>query len=192
MLDAHSKAVYAGKFDEWAKDADILLKFSANGICVSHLGPEDIVSNIIKAVLDGKRPWDMEKVSSIDAYMKTAMRSEVWNAKQKSKKNTSLIELIPNDIMEDYDEDFALKQVNDKVADDFSKHFENKDLLEMCYKALDENEDHQLIFLAMKDFGFSDNKGIAEYYGMQVDKVVYIKRELLKKLYSIVSKYKNN
>ncbi|MDP2364842.1 MAG: hypothetical protein Q8M94_13875, partial [Ignavibacteria bacterium] len=190
MLDAHSKAVYdafenainAGKFDDWTKDADIMLKFSANGISVSHLGPEDIVSNIVKSTLDGTRHWDMEKVNSIDAYMNTAMRSEVWNAKQKSKKSTSLIELAPKDVMEDYDEDFALKQAKDKEADDFTIHFENKDLFEICYNALNENVDHQLIFLAMKDFGYSDNKGIAEYYGIAIDKVVYLKRELLKKL----------
>lgn len=182
----------AGKFDEWSKEADILLKFSGNGIAVGHIGPEDVVSNIVKATLDGTRLWDMDKVSSIDAYMKTAMRSEVWNAKQKSKRCTSFNEIIPKDLPDDFDNDFIYKKVKDLEADDFTEHLENHNLFELCYNVLNENDDHQLIFLAMKDYGFSDNKGIAEYYGISIDKVVYIKREILKKLYSIISKYKNN
>ena len=192
IFKAFENALAAGKFDDWSKDADILLKFSGNGIAVVHLEAEDVVSNIIKATLDGTRAWDMERVSSIDAYMKTAMKSEVWNIKQKSKRCTSLNGLIPKDLLEDFDDDLTLEKVKDKEADDFAEHFENKNLFELCYNALNENEDHQLIFLAMKDFGFKDNKGIAEYYGITVDKVVYIKREIIKKLYSIISKYRNN
>jgi len=192
IYDAFEKALNTGKFDEWTKEADILLKFSANGICVSHLGPEDIVSNIIKSVLDGTRRWDMAKVSSIDAYMKTAMKSEVWNAKQKSKRSTSINDLLPKDIIEDYDSELTLEKIKEKEAIDFTKHLENKNLFEFCFTTLRENEDHQLIFLAMKDFGYSDNKGIAKYYGLPVEKVVYFKREILKKLYAIISKYKNN
>jgi hypothetical protein len=192
IFKAFENAITAGKFDDWSKDADILLKFSGNGIAVVHLEAKDVVSNIIKATLDGTRSWDMDRVSSIDAYMKTAMRSEVWNVKQKSKKCASLNDLIPKDFPDDFDDEFTLEKVKDRAADDFTGHLENKDLFDLCFNALKENEDHQLIFLAMEDFGFSDNKGIAEYYGIPVDKVVYFKREILKKLYSIISKYKNN
>lgn len=188
---AFEKALNEKKFADWTKQADILLKFSANGICVSHLGPEDIVSNIIKAVLDGTRTWDMDKVSSIDAYMMTAIKSEVWNAKQKSKRSSSIDDLMNHDMEEDAKNELT-PEIEDKKAIDLARHLENKNLFELCYKALEENEDHQLVFLAMKDFGYSDNKGIAEYYGLPVEKVVYIKREILKKLYSIISRYKYN
>jgi hypothetical protein len=199
MLDIHRSEIYsafenalnAGQFDRWTKEADILLKFSANGIAVGHLGPEDIVSNIIKATLDGTRPWDMDRISSIDAYMKTAMKSEVWNAKQKSKRCVSLNEIVHRDVPDDFDNEFTLEEIKDTAANDFTDHLENENLFELCFNALNENDDHQLIFLAMKDFGFSDNKGISEYYGIPVDKVVYFKREIVKKLFSIISAYGN-
>ncbi|MBK9097332.1 MAG: hypothetical protein IPM14_04255 [bacterium] len=191
IYNAFEKALNEKKFADWTKQADILLKFSANGICVSHLGPEDIVSNIIKSVLDGTRTWDMDKVSSIDAYMMTAIKSEVWNAKQKSKRSSSIDDLMHHDIEEDAKNELT-PEIEDKKAIDLARHLENKNLFELCYNALEENEDHQLVFLAMKDFGYSDNKGIAEYYGLPVEKVVYIKREILKKLYSIISRYKYN
>ena len=166
------------RIKNWLVVADKYLKSYGNDKFERHWKAEDIVMELIRKMLEGKRVWNTEQCPDLNKFMYMNIRSIV-DSKLKNRKR-----VLPGKVKVRTrygDKETDLVETNHKTEKDYIlQEIEFTEKLESCYEQLLNDEDCALVFLEWKEDKTS--REIAESLGISVGDVERIKKRIRYKI----------
>ncbi|MGB8319106.1 MAG: hypothetical protein WCE54_13320 [Ignavibacteriaceae bacterium] len=165
-------------YKKWIRYSEKLLNNYFNGRGARHYKPDDVVSEILIKLIDGKRKWDMKKLPEIHRLMCMLIKSFVHNLYVKEKKMIN----FGNFHKDDEEKVEKLEAMNCISLEMIEKEYDMREAMKVCYEIMEEDDDEECLkVMELLRYEYR-NPEIADKLKMQKNQVENTKKRLRSKL----------
>lgn len=184
-----SLIINSSSYKKWIIQADIYLNTLNLPRVKSRYSPQDIVHCIIEKLYTGVRRWDYDKYPDLFYHVIYLIRSVVNNLVKYVEKFTDVI-ICANEDEELEEIVNSLDEIKAPQEDEIFKKLLNEELMYLCSKALQKDDDALIVLLELLDTKeFASTKAIARNLGTDVKFVQSAIKRIRRKLKKTIIEY---
>ncbi len=174
------------RYRKWTTMAHKLIRVMRKSGTARHIEADDMVSQIIEKIINGKRYWDMDKVN-LDVFIYHCLRSEISNLLKKEEKMPVSYRLSC-DYQAD-EEDYHIDKNHNLPLESILREQDYTELTRLCFSKLEKEGEIECYFVLEETLKGGSAEETAKALNMSVNRIYELRRRIKMKLQIPIAEY---